>query len=110
MHKKVLFVILDGVADLTEKTPLQLASKPNLDLLTKNGFAGLIENKEGHHPDSSLSTFVLLGYNKEDYPGRGYMEALGIGLRPTPGSVYLRANFATVKEAMHDELKTYVYD
>jgi len=106
MHKKVLFVILDGIADLTEKTPLQLASKPNLDVLTKNGFAGLIENKEGHHPDSSLSTFVLLGYSKEDYPGRGYIEALGIGLRPTPGSVYLRANFATVKEVMHNELKT----
>jgi len=106
MHKKVLFIILDGIADLTEKTPLQLASKPNLDLLTKNGFAGLIENKEGHHPDSSLSTFVLLGYSKEDYPGRGYLEALGIGLKSTPGSVYIRANFATVKEAMHDNLKT----
>jgi 2,3-bisphosphoglycerate-independent phosphoglycerate mutase len=106
MHKKVLFIILDGIADKSEKTPLMLANKPNLDLLAKNGVAGLIENREGEHPDSGLSTFVLLGYQKEDYPGRGYMEALGIGLRPTPGSVYLRANFATVKEVMHDELKT----
>ena len=106
MRKKVLFIILDGVADDLEKTPLMLANKPNLDMLTKNGFAGLLENREGNHPDSGISNFVLLGYDKTEYPGRGYLEALGINIRPTPGSIYLRANFVTVKEVMEDELKT----
>jgi 2,3-bisphosphoglycerate-independent phosphoglycerate mutase len=105
MSKKVLFVILDGIADDTETTPLMMASKPNIDMLAKNGFSGLIENREGSHPDSGISNFVLLGYPKEEYPGRGYLEALGINLRITPGSVYVRANFATVKEIMEDRFK-----
>jgi len=106
MSKKILFVILDGIADDIENTALKLAFKPNLDLLTKNGFSGLLENREGDHPDSGISNFVLLGYPKEEYPGRGYLEALGIGLKPVPGSVYMRANFATVKEVREDEFKT----
>jgi 2,3-bisphosphoglycerate-independent phosphoglycerate mutase len=104
MHKKVLFVILDGIADDLEKTPLQLANKSNIDLLTKNSLAGLIENREGGHPDSGISNFVLLGYDKSEYPGRGYLDALGINLKPIPGSVYVRANFATVKEVMSNKL------
>lgn len=103
MHKKVLFLILDGISDNLEQTPLMLANKLNLDLIVKNSFAGLIENKEGEHPDSGISNFVLLGYDKEEYPGRGYLEALGINLKPTPGSVYIRANFATVKEVISNK-------
>ncbi|OGI12132.1 hypothetical protein A3K64_02245 [Candidatus Micrarchaeota archaeon RBG_16_36_9] len=110
MPKKTLFVILDGIADDIEKTPLMMASKPNLDMLTKNGFSGLLENREGEHPDSGISNFVLLGYTKEEYPGRGFLEALGINLRITPGSVYVRANFATVKEIIEDKYKTGQYN
>lgn len=110
MPKKVLFIILDGIADDSEQTPLQLAIKPNLELLAKNGFCGLIENREGGHPDSAISNFVLLGFDKGDYPGRGYLDAMGINLKPTPGNVYMRANFATVKEALHDEMKTGTYE
>ena len=69
MRKKILFIILDGAADDIEKTPYMLASKPNLDLITKNGFAGLLDNSERKHPDSGISNFVLLGYDKEEYPG-----------------------------------------
>ncbi len=100
MPKKVLFVILDGVADIGDRTPLHVAGKENLDRLAKNGVSGLIENNISEHPDSGLSTFSLLGYPKSEYPGRGYLEALGIGISPTPGSVYIRANFATVKIEM----------
>ena len=110
MPKKVLFIILDGIADDTEQTPLKLAIKPKLDLITKNGFSGLIENREGGHPDSAISNFVLLGYDKCDYPGRGYLDAMGINLKPTPGSIYVRANFATVKEEVQDELKTGTFE
>ena len=106
MRKKILFIILDGAADNIEKTPYMLASKPNLDLITKNGLSGLLENREGKYPDSAISNFVLLGYDKGEFPGRGYLEALGANLKITPGSVYVRANFASVKEEMRDELKT----
>jgi 2,3-bisphosphoglycerate-independent phosphoglycerate mutase len=110
MHKKVLFVILDGIADDLSDTPLKLATKPNLDLITKNGFSGLIENREGGHPDSAISNFVLLGFDKEEYPGRGYLDALGINIKSTPGSVYVRANFATVKEVLRDDMKTGTFE
>ena len=106
MRKKVLFVILDGAADDAPSTPFMEAYKPNLDLLTKNGFAGLLENRYGDHPDSGISNFVLLGYSENEYPGRGYLEAHGANLKITPDSVYVRANFASVKEEVCDELKT----
>jgi 2,3-bisphosphoglycerate-independent phosphoglycerate mutase len=98
--RKILFIILDGVADNQETTPLMQATKPNLDSITSNGVAGLIENNLDKHPPSGLSTFCLLGYPKKEYPGRGYIEALGTGLEPYPGNVYLRANFANVEEEM----------
>lgn len=100
MPKKILFVILDGISDgLTDrKTSLQKAFKPKLDALARNGFAGLIENREGQHPDSGISIFTLLGYSKEDYPGRGYLDGLGVGLRQMTDTLYMRANFATVQE------------
>jgi 2,3-bisphosphoglycerate-independent phosphoglycerate mutase len=110
MGKKVLFVILDGYADDNETTQLMLSSKPNIDMFARNGLSGLIENNEGDHPDSGISTFVLFGYPKEEYPGRGYLEALGLNLNIIPGSVYVRANFATVKEAMHDDYSTGNYE
>lgn len=109
MPKKILFVILDGVADEiieNKQTYLQSAFKQYLDFMAKNGIAGLIENNLGEHPDSGISTFSLLGYNREDYPGRGYLEALGIGLRPYPGNVYIRANFATVKDLVEEKMKS----
>lgn len=106
MRKKVLFVILDGAADDAPNTAFMEAYKPNLDLLTKNGFAGLLENRYGEHPDSGISNFVLLGYSEDEYPGRGYLEAQGANMKITPDSIYVRANFASVKEEVCDELKT----
>jgi 2,3-bisphosphoglycerate-independent phosphoglycerate mutase len=105
MKKKILFVVLSGLADDSETTPLMMTSKPNIDLVTRNGVAGLVENNEGEHPDSGISNFVLLGYPKEEYPGRGYLEAMGANIRIIPGSVYIRADFATVKEVMQDDYK-----
>ncbi|MEM5804525.1 MAG: 2,3-bisphosphoglycerate-independent phosphoglycerate mutase [Candidatus Aenigmatarchaeota archaeon] len=104
MAKKVLLVILDGAADgLIEgkQTTLQAANKPALDFFAEKGFAGLIDNRLGTDkfgPDSGVSTFALFGYDPKDYPGRGYLDALGIGLDPKPDEVCIRANFATVRE------------
>jgi len=108
MKKKVLFLILDGISDEqnVENTALEVAYKPNLDMIAKNGLCGCIENHLGDHPDSGISNFVLLGYPVEEYPGRGYLEALGAGLEPVPGSVYVRGNFITVEEVVDDPLKT----
>jgi len=97
--KKILFVILDGAGDgLKKGTSLEHAHKPNLDSFTQNGYAGLIENKSGKHPDSGVSIWQLFGYSLDRYPGRGYLDAMGIGLPPRPHTLYMRANFATVEK------------
>jgi 2,3-bisphosphoglycerate-independent phosphoglycerate mutase len=78
--KKILFVLLDGAADIPRdgyKTSYQSAHKPNLDKLAKNGVSGLIDNNLGDHPDSGHSLFSLFGYTMSEYPGRGYLDALG---------------------------------
>ncbi len=99
--KKVLFVILDGAGDGMEKgTSLEVAHKPVLDEFTKNGLAGLIDNKSGKHPDSGISTWQLFGYPIDRYPGRGYLDAMGVDLPPRPNTLYIRANFATVEKKM----------
>lgn len=97
--KKVLFVILDGYSEgVFGESALSAANKSRIDFVARKSFAGLIENKLGNHPDSGISTFVLLGYDKDDYPGRGYLDALGAGLEPAPNDVCIRANFANVEE------------
>ncbi|MEM7813532.1 MAG: phosphoglycerate mutase [Candidatus Aenigmatarchaeota archaeon] len=98
---KVLFVIMDGAADEGTDTPLMTAKMPNLDLLARNSLCGMWEGPKappGYNLRSlsELGTLQLLGYGADETPGRGYLEALGIGLKPNRRAVYVRANFATV--------------
>ena len=98
---KVLFVIIDGAADEGEHTPLMSARMPNLELLARNSLCGMWEGPKapaGYNVRSlsEMGTLQLLGYTAEETPGRGYLEALGLGLKPDKRAVYVRANFATV--------------
>ena len=53
--------------------------------------------KQGSQVNSDFGYLNILGcYSREDYPGRGYMEALGVGLKPGPDELCIRANFATL--------------
>lgn len=96
----VILLIIDGVGDLpTPETPLQAARKPNMDELAKEGITGLLSPlKRGMVPGSDTSHLQIFGYDPEVfYPGRGPLEALGIGIKLQPGDIAFRANFATVK-------------
>ena len=102
--KKMLMIIMDGLPDGKETgTTLQSANIPNLNFLAKNGYAGLVENRLDPHPESGISNFYLLGYTSDEYPGRGYLEALGIGIKPKTDELCLRANFCTVKEMIGEK-------
>lgn len=98
---QILFIILDGAADVGKRTPLEAASTPNLDLIAKHSYCGLWTGPSagrGYNIKSmsEIATLELLGYASDESPGRGVLEALGIGIKPKKGAIYLRANFATV--------------
>ena len=50
----------------------------------------------GIAPESDIGVFGILGYDpKEEHPGRGVLEALGIGMDFRDGDLAYRINFAT---------------
>ena len=103
-HIKIIYVLLDGVGDLPHpdlagKTPLEVATTRNMDILTKNGIMGqVISVGKGIAPESDIAVFNMLGYKLQhsDYVGRGVIEAIGIGIDFKDGDLALRGNFATL--------------
>ena len=103
MDNKILMIIFDGIGDrpvkeLDDKTPLEAANTPNLDLLAEKGINGIMDTiSPGIRPGSDTGHLAMLGYNPFDvYTGRGPFEAAGIGLELKPEYVAFRCNFATV--------------
>ncbi len=96
----VLLVIIDGLSDrpVNGKTPLSVATKPNLDRIAEMGVNGIMDTiAPGVRPGSDTSHLALLGYDPfKYYSGRGPIEAAGVGIEVKPGDVAFRANFATV--------------
>ena len=102
---KIVFIVFDGLADrpikeLGNKTPLEVANKPNLDELAKRGVNGLLDIiSPGKRIGSDVAHLSILGYDPyKYYTGRGPLEASGIGLELDSNDVAFRANFATVSE------------
>ncbi len=99
--KKILYIVLDGVGDLPHpdlggRTPLEAANISNMNSLATRGKMGLVYTvKKGVAPESDVAVMSLLGYDADKYyPGRGPLEAAGIGLRVNDGDLVLRGNFA----------------
>jgi 2,3-bisphosphoglycerate-independent phosphoglycerate mutase len=102
---KLLYVVIDGMGDLPiqalgNKTPLEAATTPNLDLLARKGQTGLMYTVgKGVAPESDVAVISLLGYDPFKYStGRGVIEAVGAGLTFNNGDLALRCNFATLGE------------
>jgi 2,3-bisphosphoglycerate-independent phosphoglycerate mutase len=98
----ILYVCLDGLGDdpnpvLDGRTPLEAAATPNLDALAARGRTGTVVTVgPGIAPESDIGVFGILGYDpSEEHPGRGVLEALGIGMDLADGDLAYRINFAT---------------
>lgn len=104
MKKKVIVAIADGLGDrpvkeLNNLSPLQFAKTPNLDEIAKNGKNGLMDPiSPGIAVGTDMGHLILFGHDHRLYPGRGPIEAAGVGLDLKEGDIALRCNFATVDE------------
>jgi 2,3-bisphosphoglycerate-independent phosphoglycerate mutase len=80
---KIILVLLDGLGDrsykiLSHRTPLEAAVTPNLDRLACLGSNGLFHpSLPGQCLPSELAHYLLFGYDPENFPGRGLLEAVG---------------------------------
>lgn len=98
MPSRCVLILLDGLGDrafsyLDHKTPLQAASTPNLDTLAARGANGLYHAyRPGVALPSEDAHFALFGYEREDFPGRGILEALGGGIEVSGQDVAILAH------------------
>jgi 2,3-bisphosphoglycerate-independent phosphoglycerate mutase len=104
---KYLLVVGDGMADypvpeLGNKTPLQAATKPNLNALTAKGRSGLIKNvPDDMNPGSETAILSLLGYDPHLYcTGRGPLEAPARGIVLKKNDAAFRCNLITEKDGL----------
>lgn len=105
MKKKYIVVLGDGMADepiesLGGMTPLEYASTPALNRLSKMSQIGMVHTiPEGMKPGSDTANLSVLGYDpKKYYSGRSPLEALSIGVPMRDTDIALRCNIVTVSE------------
>ncbi len=101
---KFIIILGDGmsdepIAEFGGKTPLQMAQKPNIDWLAKNGRSGLFYTvPPTMHPGSEIANMAVLGYDVEKvFEGRGVLEAASMGVTLQPGDLALRCNLLTIE-------------
>src|SRR5205814_4746626 len=72
----------EPLADLGDKTPMEVARKPYLDDLAKQGIVGVVDvTPPGMYPGSDAANMALLGYDpREYYTGRGPIEAAAMDI------------------------------
>ncbi|MGQ9479301.1 MAG: 2,3-bisphosphoglycerate-independent phosphoglycerate mutase [Thermoproteota archaeon] len=101
--ERILFIVLDGLGDhpcreLGGLTPLEKAYTGDLKRLKDNGSQGMMDViAPGVPPSSDVSHLLMFGYDiKNEYFGRGPIEALGEGIELKEGEIAFRGNLATV--------------
>lgn len=112
---KYLVVLCDGMADypveeLGNKTPMQAAHKPNMDMLAKDSEVGLVKTvADGSKPGSDVANLSVLGYDPAVYySGRSPLEAGSIGIDMKPTDVSFRCNLVTLSDEENFEDKTII--
>ena len=107
---KYLILLGDGMADepleeLEGKTPLEVASTPNMDRLAREGICGWVRTvPPSLPPGSDVANLSVLGFNPETfYTGRAPLEAAAMGVEMGPDDVAYRCNLVTVKEGVMED-------
>jgi 2,3-bisphosphoglycerate-independent phosphoglycerate mutase len=105
MSKKYIVVLIDGASDyplaeLGNKTPLQIAYKPVIDELACGGVVGMVKTiPEGVVPGSDSANLSILGYDPRIYStGRSSLEAVSMGVELSENDVTFRCNLVTLSD------------
>ncbi|MGN0214434.1 MAG: cofactor-independent phosphoglycerate mutase [Muribaculaceae bacterium] len=102
---KHIIILGDGMADepiarFDGRTPLQVAVKPVIDHLCRNGRCGMLNTvPRGYHPGSEVAHLSLLGYDLPSvFEGRGSLEAASMGVEIEPGEMAMRCNLICIED------------
>ena len=102
---KFLVLVYDGMADyalpeLSGRTPMEVASKPYLDGLSRASLVGTVCNvPTGMVPESDTANLAILSYDPRTYSkGRSPLEAMSMGLEMAPEDTALRCNLVALSD------------
>lgn len=112
---KYIVMLGDGMADfpvaeLGNKTPLQVAKKPNIDGLAPYAELGMVKTvPEGMKPGSDVANLSVMGYNPQEcYTGRSPLEAVSMGIKMNDTDVAFRCNLVTLSDEAEFEDRSMV--
>lgn len=104
---KHLLIVGDGMADypvpeLGNKTPLQVAKKPNMDMIAAKGCSGLLRTvPDSLMPGSGTAILSVLGYDPTRfYTGRGPFEAAARHIELNENNIAYRCNLITEEDGI----------
>ncbi|WP_061213362.1 cofactor-independent phosphoglycerate mutase [Syntrophomonas wolfei] len=114
---KYLVILGDGMADyiipeLGDKTPLQYAYTPYIDLLAKKAVIGQVNTiPPGFPPGSDVANLSVMGYDPSRYyTGRSPLEAVSMGVEMGDEDLALRCNLVCLStESEYSERKMLDY-
>ena len=102
---KYIVILGDGMADLPvdvlgNKTPLQVAIKPNMDFFAQYGKTGLVKTvPDGIPPGSDPANMSVLGFDPRlYYTGRSPIEAVSMGINLAEQDVAFRCNLVNLSD------------
>lgn len=104
---KYIVILGDGMSDepiieLGNKTPLQAAVTPFMDMLSAKGRNGLLNTvPDGFSPGSEIANLSVLGYDIPSvYEGRGVLEAASMGVEILPDELAMRCNLVCLDKEL----------
>jgi 2,3-bisphosphoglycerate-independent phosphoglycerate mutase len=88
----------EPIPALGNKTTLQAAETPYMDLLARMGRNGLLNTvPDGFAPGSEIANLSVLGYDLPSvFEGRGVLEAASMGVEILPGELAMRCNLVCI--------------
>lgn len=112
---KHVVILIDGAADtpvmeLGNKTPLEVANKPNIDSLSKKGEMGMVITvPDNLPPGSDVANLAVFGYDPQKYyTGRSPLEAMSMNVSLELTDTTFRTNLVNLSDDMPYENKTMV--